>query len=81
MEDLLNKEGLVWIVQNILEQAKTAVKEYKAEKDDFFQGRMLAYYELLDAIKSRIVVRGGKPDEYGLGIDLENLENEIKKML
>ena len=79
MSDLLNRDGVAWIVSTILGQAKTAIDEYDAQKDDFFQGRMLAYYELLDAIKSRIQVREGNPDEYGLGINIENLEEEMKK--
>ena len=80
MEDLLNKDGIAWIIEHLLSQAEIAVREYD-NKDELYQGRMLAYYEMLDAIKSRIQVRGGEPDEYGLGFKLESLAQEMRKRI
>ena len=60
MADLMTKEGLEWIINSILENAFDAVREAGDPKDAFYQGRMLAYYEMLDSIKNRIEIREGK---------------------
>lgn len=79
MGDLLTNEGLVWIINSILERTKEIVDEYGSENGDFYQGMMEAYYEVLDMIKSRIQIMGGNLKEYGLDFDLEKLESELKQ--
>ncbi len=78
MDDLLNKEGLEWIISSIIERAKETVEEYGDENDDFYKGLMQGYYEVLDMIKSRIIIREGDPDNYDLGFRLESLVDEMK---
>lgn len=79
--DLLTKEGLEWIVASIIERAQETVQECEDENDLFYQGLMQGYYEVLDMIKSRIIVREGNPDEFGLGFALEGLSDEMKKRI
>lgn len=80
MNDVLTREGLAWIIESILENVKETINDHAGSKnDEFYEGKMQGFYEVLEIIKSRIEIRGGDPDEYGLSINLEKLEEEIKK--
>lgn len=79
MNDLLDRDGVKWIVETILEQAETAMSEFDEEQSAFFEGRLTAYYELLDSIRNRIVLMEGKPEEYGLDFEVDHLTSELEK--
>ena len=49
MEDLLSREGIASIIEDILQRAEDSVKE--SDGSDFYHGRMLAFYEVLDMMK------------------------------
>ena len=49
-------EALKWIVHDIDERKAEADKEAAETKDDFDEGRKLAYFEVADMIKSRLDV-------------------------
>ncbi len=73
MTDALTREGIKYIVGRLLENANDAVKESDENKnDEFCQGKRLAYYEMLDILKTELDVRDQDLKEFGLDIDLEN---------
>lgn len=73
MADTLTKDGIKYMVARLLENANEAVEESKADKENMFAaGRRLAYYEMLDILKTELDVRDQDLKEFGLDIDLEN---------
>ncbi len=61
-----------FIIQRLIKNAYEAFKEIKINPyDDFNKGRKLAYYEMLDTIKSELIVQEQNLSEFGLDIDLE----------
>ena len=73
MADVLTKDGFKFLIARLLENANEAVEESNKNKEDkFAAGRRLAYYEMLDILKSELDVRDQDLKEYGLDIDLEN---------
>ena len=68
----MNKEQMQYVISRILERAFEAKEEYKKEPNDIFQqGRHLAYYEVLDIIKSELYIIGEDLKNYGLDVNLE----------
>ena len=68
----MNKEQMQYVISRILERAFEAKEEYKKEPNDIFQqGRHLAYYEVLDMIKSELYIIGEDLKNYGLDVNLE----------
>mgnify|MGYP004634380033 CR=1 FL=1 len=73
MTDALTKEGIKYMIARLLENANEAVEESKNNKEDqFAAGRRLAYYEMLDILKSELEVRDQDLKELGLDTNLEN---------
>ena len=73
MTDALTRDGIKYIVSRLLENAIEAAEEAKANKDDLYcTGRQVAYYEMLDILKTELCVRDQDLKEFGLDIDLEN---------
>lgn len=69
----MTEDQFKYIIANILERGVEAKAEAEGTADGSFErGRRLAYWEVLDMIKSRIVICGQDPADYGLGDDLEN---------
>nr|DAM69591.1 MAG TPA: hypothetical protein [Caudoviricetes sp.] len=63
-----------YIVSRVLDNANDAISEAKENpEDDFYKGRKMAYYEILDTIKNELKVRDADLKEFGLDIDLENI--------
>ena len=61
-----------FIVSRVVEKANDALKESISNKDDlYFEGRKIAYYEVLDTIKSELDAHDQDLKEYSLDIDLE----------
>ena len=67
----LSPSELEFIVSRLLENAVLAAQE--KNDDDFSKGKKMAYYEMLDIIKSELDVRDIDLSKYGLNIELENL--------
>ena len=68
----MNDATIKFIVSRVIENANDAVEESNQnQKDDFYKGRKLAYYEILDTIKNELSARDQDLKEYGLDIDLE----------
>jgi hypothetical protein len=73
MTDALTYEGIKYMVARLLENASEAAEESKKNRDDeFAAGRKLAYYEMLDILKTELDVREQDLKEFGLDINLEN---------
>lgn len=63
-----------YIVSRVLDNANDAISEAKENpEDDFYKGRKMAYYEVLDTIKNELKARDADLKEFGLDIDLENI--------
>jgi len=72
MADNISIDGIAYIVGRIVERAREAVKESKDDKKDSFKdGRALAYYEVLDILRTELSVREISLEEIGLDFDLE----------
>lgn len=69
---MMTDATIKFIISRVIDNANDAAKESEQNKgDDFYKGRRLAYYEILDTIKSELEVRGQDLKEFGLDVDLE----------
>ena len=72
MADNIGMDGISYIVGRIVERAREAVEESKDDREDGFKdGRALAYYEVLDILRTELSVREISLDKIGLDFDLE----------
>ena len=68
----MNEATIKFIVSRVIENANDAAEELQQNpNDDFYKGRKLAYYEILDTIKSELISHDQDLKEFGLDIDLE----------
>lgn len=73
MTEALTKEGIKYMIARLLENANEAAEESRKDKDDpYCAGRKVAYYEMLDIMRTELDVRDQDLKEFGLDIDLEN---------
>lgn len=74
MNELLSKEGIAYIIGRVISNAQDAAEECKNDADNsFYQGKKLAYYEILDTIKNELDIRDQDLKDYGLDFTLESL--------
>ena len=72
MADKISIEGISYIVERIVERAREAVEESRENREDSFKdGRALAYYEVLDILRTELSVREISLEEIGLDFNLE----------
>lgn len=72
MTNQISVEGIGYIVTRIVERAKEAAGEAKEDKTDSFKdGRSLAYYEVLDILRTELEARDLDLKDIGLDFDLE----------
>ena len=72
MADNISIDGISYIVGRIVERAREAAEESKDHREDGFKdGRALAYYEVLDILRTELSVREISLDKIGLDFDLE----------
>lgn len=64
----MTKATIEYIVERVVENAKTSKEDKKSE---FVQGKMLAYYEILDIIKNELIAHDQSPEAFGIDFDLE----------
>ena len=51
-------EAIKYILSRIIDNANDAIMESREHPDDdFYKGKKLAYYEVLDTIKNELVIR------------------------
>lgn len=69
---MMTDEHIKYIISRVIDNAADALKEAKADKDDdFYKGKKMAYYEILDTIKNELDADGQDLKEFGLDINLE----------
>lgn len=72
MNNMLSEDGLKYIISRLVDNAYEAAEESRNNKsNEFAAGRRLAYYEMLDILKSELDVRDQDLKDLGLDIDLE----------
>lgn len=65
------------IIARIVNKAKNAIKEVKEEgKDDFNSGRLLGYFEVLEALKTELIIRDVDLTDTGLDTDIGMMFSE-----
>lgn len=70
----MNNDTIKFIISRVLDNANDAIEESNKNKDDdFYKGKKLAYYEILDTIKNEIDIRDEDLKELGIDVDLEKL--------
>ena len=70
----LSEESLKYIIARLVNNANEAVEESEKDKGKVFnQGRRLAYYEMLDVLKSELDVRDADLKELGLDFDVNKI--------
>ena len=70
----LSQEQMEYLIIRLLEKAKDAFEEAKENKGDaFYDGRRLAYYEMLDTLKNQLIVDDQDLSDLGLDISLESM--------
>ncbi len=68
----MNESEIKYIIARVIDNANDALDEAKENPDDeFYKGKRLAYYEILDTIKGELKARGKDLKEYGLDVNLE----------
>ena len=68
----LTKEGIEYIIGRLLKNAQETVGEWEKNKSNlFYDGKALAYYEMLDIIKAELDIREQDLKEFGLDVNLE----------
>ena len=69
----MNNDIFNHIINRLLSNANDALKDAQAnDKDEFYVGKKLAYYEDLDTIKNDLIIAEYDLQECGLDIDLDN---------
>ncbi len=72
VNDKFTKEGMEYIIGRLLKNAQETVDEWGKNKNNlFYDGKVLAYYEMLDIIKAELDIRNQDLKEFGLDINLE----------
>lgn len=67
----LSEDSMKFIIARLIENAKDSLDESDKDKQDAFkQGRKLAYYEMLDILKSELYVRDADLKYFGLDFDI-----------
>ena len=65
---------MTYLIGRLMTSAKDASQELKNDRADLFaQGRNLAYYEMLDMIKSGLDMYDISPQDYGIEEPIEKL--------
>lgn len=68
----MNEDVIKFIIAKVIDNANDAHEEYIENKnDDFYNGKNLAYYEILDTIKNQLIVNEQDLKKFGLDINLE----------
>lgn len=71
---MMSEETIKFIISRVIDNANDAVQDAQANKnDDYYDGKKLAYYEVLDTIKNELIAHDQNLKEFGLDINLEKV--------
>lgn len=68
----MNNELFNYIIKRLISNANDAVEDNKKYGGDFYDGKTLAYYEVLDTIKNDLMINEYDLSECGLDVNLED---------
>jgi hypothetical protein len=69
----LRESTIEYIISRVIDNAKDAQREREEKgSNDFYDGKCLAYYEVLDTIKNELIVNEVDLSQFGLDINLED---------
>lgn len=69
---IINNDIFNHLMERLLSKADDALNTYQKDKsNEFYSGRVEAYYEVLDALKSELTVWDYDLDQCGLDFDLD----------
>jgi len=69
---IMNNDIFNHLMERLLSKADDALNTYQKDKsNEFYSGRVEAYYEVLDALKSELTVWDYDLDQCGLDFDLD----------
>ena len=72
MTEALTREGIKYIIARLIERAKESREESRnAPQNDFEAGRNMAYYEMLDILKTELDIKEQDLNDFGLDVNLE----------
>lgn len=69
----MNEELLKYIIERVINNAQDASVDYAKEKDNFNDGKCLAYYEVLDTIRNELIAHDLDISDYGLDVKIQNV--------
>ncbi len=70
----LSEDSLRYIISRLVDNAKDAAAQSERDKSDALsQGRRLAYYEMLDIIKTELDIEDADLKQFGLDFNPEDL--------
>jgi len=68
----ISADAFKYIISRLVDNALTAKQELDDDPgNSFYEGKTMAYYEVLDTLKNELEVREQDLKEYGLDMDLE----------
>lgn len=68
----MSNETFDYIISRLLDNANDVFEDEKEEgRSEFYNGKKLAYYEILDTIKNELILADYNLSECGLDINLE----------
>ena len=71
---MMTDYGFQFIVERIIKNAYDSLNEAKENHNNsYYEGHIIAHYEILDIIKTELKVRGENLEDYGLDINLEEV--------
>ena len=74
MADNITKDNLRYIIERLIDRANETLQEKEDNpEDEFVDGKSLAYYEMLDIIKTELKISTGDLKSFGIDVDLDKL--------
>ena len=70
----LSQDAMKRMISRLIDNANDAIKDAADNKnDDFYDGKVAAYYEMLDSLKNDLKIEDADIKNFGLDIDLDQM--------
>ncbi|MDO4384390.1 MAG: transposase [Clostridia bacterium] len=71
---MMSEETIKFIISRVIDNANDALQESRENRGvEYYDGKKLAYYEVLDTIKNELIAHDQNLKEFGLDINLEKV--------